>query len=61
MKNYKFANIISTNGEIFRAEKINLKTNEIFKNFKTKEEIKKKYQEFWGKKIKVTEIQFLNN
>lgn len=61
MKNYKFANITSTNGEIFRTEKINLKTNELFKNLTTKKEIKKIFQEFWGGKIKVTEIQFLTN
>ena len=61
MKNYKFAEITATNGQIYRTEKIDLVNNEIFKKLKTSEAIKKAYQNFWGNEIQVTEIKFINN
>jgi len=60
MKNYKFAEVTATNGKITRTEKINLATNEIFKNLKTANAIKKAYQSFWHNEIKVTDIKLLN-
>jgi len=61
MKNYKFAEITATNGQIYRTEKIDLVNNEIFKNLKTSQAIKRAYQNFWGNEIQVTEIKFINN
>ena len=61
MKNYKFAEVTATNGKITRTEKIDLVTNQIFKNLKTINEIKKAYQNFWHNEIKVTDIKLLNN
>ncbi|MEI8137614.1 MAG: hypothetical protein WCH21_09855 [Bacteroidota bacterium] len=61
MKNYKFAEITATNGQIYRTEKIDLVNNEIFKNLKTSQSIKRAYQNFWGNEIQVTEIKFINN
>jgi len=61
MKNYKFAEVTATNGKITRTEKIDLVTNQIFKNLKTINEIKKAYQHFWHNEIKVTDIKLLNN
>jgi len=61
MKNYKFAEVTSTNGQIYRTEKIDLVNNEIFKKLKTSEAIKEAYQNFWGNEIQVTEIKFINN
>jgi len=61
MKNYKFAEITATNGQIYRTEKIDLVNNEIFKKLKTSEAIKEAYQNFWGNEIQVTEIKFINN
>ena len=46
MKNYKFAEITATNGQIYRTEKIDLINNQIFKNLKTSESIKKAYESF---------------
>jgi hypothetical protein len=61
MTNYKFAEVTATNGEITRTEKINLVTNEIFKNLKTPGKIKKAYEAFWGYEIQVTGVKLLNN
>jgi len=61
MKNYKFAEVTTTNGQIYRTEKIDLVNNEIFKKLKTSEAIKEAYQNFWGNEIQVTEIKFINN
>ena len=61
MKNYKFAEITATNGQIYRTEKIDLVNNEIFKNLKTSQAIKRAYQNFWGNEIQVIEIKFINN
>jgi hypothetical protein len=61
MTNYKFAEVTATNGKITRTEKINLVTNEIFKNLKTPGSIKKAYQNFWNNEVKVTDIKLLNN
>jgi hypothetical protein len=61
MKNYKFAEITATNGQIYRTEKIDLVNNEIFKTLKTSQAIKEAYQNFWGNEIQVTEIKFINN
>jgi hypothetical protein len=61
MKNYKFAEVTATNGQIYRTEKIDLVNNEIFKKLKTSEAIKEAYQNFWGNEIQVTEIKFINN
>ena len=61
MKNYKFAEITATNGQIYRTEKIDLVNNEIFKKLKTSKAIKEAYQNFWGNEIQVTEIKFINN
>jgi hypothetical protein len=61
MKNYKFAEVTATNGKITRTEKINLVSNEIFKNLKTPSKIKKAYEEFWNYDIKVTDVKLLNN
>ena len=62
MNTYKFAKISSTNGEIFRTEKIDLLNNPIFKNSnKDKFKIKKMYEKFWGKGIYVQSITFSHN
>ena len=61
MKNYKFAEVTATNGEITRTEKIDLVSNEIFKNLKTPSKIKKAYEAFWGYAIQVTKIELINN
>jgi hypothetical protein len=61
MKNYKFAEVTATNGKITRTEKIDLATNQIFKNLKTIDAIKQAYQNFWHNEIKVTDIKLLNN
>jgi hypothetical protein len=59
MKNYKFAEITATNGEIYRTEMINLKTNSIFKNATNIEDIKEAYESFWYNEIKVEKIRLL--
>jgi len=61
MKNYKFAEVTATNGQIYRTEKIDLVNNEIFKTLKTSQAIKEAYQNFWRNEIQVTEIKFINN
>jgi hypothetical protein len=63
MKFYKFAEVTATNGEIFRTEKIDLVNNILFKHIllKTKDNIKKMYEEFWNGEIKVTNVKFKNN
>ena len=61
MTNYKFAEVTATNGKITRTEKIDLVTNQIFKNLKTTGAIKKAYQNFWDNEIIVTNIKLLNN
>jgi len=62
MKTYRFAKITSTNGEIFRTEKIDLLNNPIFKNSnQDKFKIKKIYEKFWGKGIYVQSIAFSHN
>jgi len=61
MKNYKFAEVTATNGQITRTEKINLVKNDIFKNLKTVNKIKLAYQKFWNNEIQVIDIKLLNN
>ncbi len=63
MKFYKFAEVTATNGEIFRTEKIDLVNNILFKHIllKTKDNIKKMYEEYWNGEIKVTNVKFKNN
>jgi hypothetical protein len=61
MKNYKFAEVTATNGQITRTEKINLVKNDIFKNLKTVNKIKLEYQKFWNNEIQVIDIKLLNN
>jgi hypothetical protein len=60
MKNYKFAEVTATNGQITRTEKINLVKNEIFKNLKTANKIKIAYQNFWNNEVQVIDIKLLN-
>lgn len=61
MKNYKFAEVTATNGEITRTEKIDLVSNEIFKNLKTPSKIKRAYEAFWNYGIQVIDVKLINN
>jgi hypothetical protein len=49
--------VYSTDGKIKRTEIINTKTNVLFRNIKTKDGIKWKYQNFWRpENVKVIKV-----